>query len=123
MICGKRNKLTIKNYLFIIYQRDYMRLLEHAFFETLEYEQKFDSSAFQNLLFTIKNIPQPSNQEALKNLVISLMDCQRAIYLSLMCHFDSEDLFQFENLPISAAEIISQFDEAMDEALKKHFGK
>jgi hypothetical protein len=100
-----------------------MRLLEHAFFETLEYERKFDSSAFQNLLFMIKNIPQPSNQAALKNLVINLMECQRAIYLSLLFHFEPEDLSEIINLPISAAEIISQFDEAMDEVLKNYFGK
>jgi hypothetical protein len=99
------------------------RLLEHAFFETLEYEQKFDISTFQDLLETIKNIPQPPNQESFKRLVINLMECQRAIYLSLLFHFDPEDLAETKNLPISAAEIISQFDEAMDEVLKKHFGK
>ena len=99
------------------------KLLENAFFETLEYEQKFDISAFQDLLETIKNIPQPPNQKSFKELVINLMECQRAIYLSLLFHFDPEDLAEIINLPISTAEIISQFDEAMDEVLEKHFGK
>lgn len=99
------------------------KLLEHAFFETLEYEQKFDISAFQDLLETIKNTSQPANQGALKSLVINLMECQRAIYLSLLFHFNPEDLAEIKNLPISTAEIISQFDEAMDEVLKNHFGK
>ncbi len=98
------------------------RLLEHPFFEKLENERKFEIPDFQNLLKTIKNTPQPSNQGALKSLVINLMECQRAVYLSLLFHFDPEDLAEIKNLPISAAEIISQFDEAMDEPLKKHFG-
>ena len=100
-----------------------MRLLDHTFFEKLENERKFEFPDFQNLLETIKNIPQPPNQELFKKLVINLMECQRAIYLSILFHFDPEDLSEIKNLPFSAAEIISQFDEAMDEVLKKHFGK
>jgi hypothetical protein len=100
-----------------------LRLLEHTFIETLEYEQKFDISDFQNLLETIKNTPRPPNQKLFKRLVVNLMECQRAVYLSLLFHFDPEDLYTIEELPISAEEIISQFDEAMDEVLKKHFGK
>lgn len=99
------------------------RLLEHTFFEKLENEQQFDISDFQNLLLTIKNIPQPPNQESFKKLVINLMECQRAIYLSLLFHFEPDDLAEIKNLPISTAEITSQFDEAMDEVLEKHFGK
>lgn len=99
------------------------RLLDHTFFEKLENERKFEIPNFQNLLETIKNIPRPTNQESFKRLVINLMECQRAIYLSLLFHFDPEDLAKIKNLPISSAEIISQFDEAMDEVLKKHFGK
>ncbi|MBB3842047.1 hypothetical protein FHS57_006076 [Runella defluvii] len=99
------------------------RLLEHTFFETLEYEQKFNISDFQNLLLTIKNLPQPTTLEETKRLTINLMECQRAIYLSLLFHFDPEDLAEIINLPTSSTEIISQFDEAMDEVLKKHFGK
>ena len=99
-----------------------MRLLDHTFFEKLENERKFEFPDFQNLLETIKNIPQPPNQELFKKLAVNLMECQRAIYLSLLFHFDPEDLSEIKNLPFSAAEIISQFDDAMDEVLKKHFG-
>ncbi len=99
------------------------RLLDHTFFEKLENERKFEIPDFQNLLETIKNIPRPPNQESFKRLVVNLMECQRAIYLSLLFHFDPEDLSEIINLPTSSTEIISQFDEAMDEVLKKHFGK
>ncbi|TDB64659.1 hypothetical protein [Arundinibacter roseus] len=99
-----------------------MRLLDHEFFETLEYEQKFDGSGFEKLLFTIKNVPQPTTLEELKRLTINLMDCQRAIYASLLFHFDPDDLAEIKDLPGSTAEIISQFDEAVDEVLKKHIG-
>jgi hypothetical protein len=47
------------------------KLLNHPFFETLEHEQKFDVPDFDDLLKTIKNTPQPSNQGALKSLVIN----------------------------------------------------
>lgn len=100
-----------------------LRLLEHTFFEKLKYPQNFDISDFQNLLLSIKNIPQPTTLEEVKKLTINLMECQRAIYLLVLFHFDPEDLYTIEELPISAEEIISQFDEAMDEVLKKHFGK
>lgn len=97
------------------------RLLEHEFFEKMENEQKFDSSGFQNLLETIKSIPHPPNQAIVKSLAVKLIECQRAIYSSLLFHFDSEDLFNFPDLPIPAAEITSQFDDAIDEVLKKYF--
>lgn len=99
------------------------RLLDHTFFEKLENERKFEIPDFQNLLETIKNIPRPTNQESFKRLVVNLMECQRAIYVSFLFHFDPKDLSEIINLPTSSTEIISQFDEAMDEVLKKHFGK
>jgi hypothetical protein len=99
------------------------RLLAHTFFEKLEYDQKIDISDFENLLFIIKNIPQPTTIEDAKKLTINLMACQRALYLSLLFHFEPADLYTIKELPISAEEIISQFDEAMDEVLKKYFGK
>lgn len=95
-----------------------MRLLDHTFFKTLENEQKFDVLDFENLLLTIKNIPKPANQASFEKLVVQLMDCQRAIYLSLLFHFDPEDLSEIKNLPVSAGEIIWKFDEAMDEVLE-----
>ncbi len=99
-----------------------IRLLEHPFFKKLEYPQNFDISDFGNLLEAIRNIPQPPNQEELKALTVNLMECERGIYLSLLFHFEPDDLYTIKELPITAAEIILQFDEVMDEVLKKYFG-